>query len=199
MGEVSAQRGRATRQRLLDAAVSLIGEVGWSNVTTRLVAERAGVNPGLVHYHFASVSTLLTTAATGFTRELLEHIARQLTDQPDVGAGLDRLLAELSGYTGTDPACLLLVEAFLASSRLPDLRVELAAMITDFRTHVADWLRAHGHGAEADTAAAVLAGAIDGLMLHRAVDPNMDITALAEPLRRMLIPGGTDIEYEEAQ
>ncbi|WP_288047924.1 helix-turn-helix domain-containing protein, partial [Nocardia sp.] len=54
--EVSAERGRATRERLLEAAVSLIGEVGWSGVSTRMVAQRAGVNAGVVHYHFASVS-----------------------------------------------------------------------------------------------------------------------------------------------
>ncbi|MFD0890429.1 TetR family transcriptional regulator, partial [Streptosporangium algeriense] len=41
MAEKSAERGRATRQRLFDAAVALIGEVGWGGVTTRMVAERA--------------------------------------------------------------------------------------------------------------------------------------------------------------
>ncbi|URN07243.1 TetR/AcrR family transcriptional regulator [Actinomadura madurae] len=37
------RRSSATRGRLLDAAARLIAEVGWGRVTTRAVAERAGL------------------------------------------------------------------------------------------------------------------------------------------------------------
>jgi len=43
----------------MDAAAELIAERGWGAVTTRMVAERAGLRPGLVHYHFDSVTDLL--------------------------------------------------------------------------------------------------------------------------------------------
>ncbi|MQA88486.1 MAG: TetR family transcriptional regulator [Streptosporangiales bacterium] len=188
MTATSVERGRATRQRLLDAAVPLIGEVGWNGVTTRLVAERAEVNPGLVHYHFASVSDLLAAASIGFARELLGRTATQLADQPDVPRGIDWLLAELSGYTGTDPASLLLIESFLASTRLPELRAQLGDLVADFRACVADWLRGHGYDADAEAAAALLAAAVDGLILHRTLDPALDLTAFAGLLRRMVQP-----------
>lgn len=113
-------------------------------------------------------------------------MAQQLAGQPDVATGVDWLLDELSGYTGTDPVSLLLLEAFLASTRLPELRVQLAAMVTDFRTGVADWLRGHGHEADAEAAATLLAAAVDGIALHHTLDPQLNITALAGPLRRML-------------
>lgn len=186
----SVERGRATRQRLLDAAVPLLGEVGWTKVTTRLVAERAGVNPGLVHYHFASVTDLLVAASTAFARTVLARTVEQLTAHTDVSEGVDWLLDELAGWSGADPASLAVAEAFLASNRLPDLRAELAALIADFRTDVAGWLRRHGAGDAAMEAATVLAAAIDGLMLHHALDPTLDARALAVPLRRMLLPGG---------
>jgi len=35
---------------LLDAAEQLLVEIGYSAITTRKLAERAGVNHGLVHY-----------------------------------------------------------------------------------------------------------------------------------------------------
>ncbi len=41
-----------TRQRLLDAAAELIAERGWGQVTTRAIAERAGLPHGTVSYHF---------------------------------------------------------------------------------------------------------------------------------------------------
>ena len=49
----------ATRRRIEAAAVALVAERGWDAATTRAVAERAGVNRGLVHYHFESIDALL--------------------------------------------------------------------------------------------------------------------------------------------
>ncbi|HEY3686025.1 MAG TPA: TetR/AcrR family transcriptional regulator [Streptosporangiaceae bacterium] len=183
-------RGRATRDRLVAAALELVGEVGWSRVTTRLVAERAGARPGLVHYHFASVEDLLVTAATGVVRQMLGDVLGELTAHRDLDTGLAWLLGELGRYTGTDPASLLLTEAFLAASRIPRLHTDLGAAISGFRAGVADWLRGLGHTADADAAATVLAATIDGLVLHRALDPDLDPAALAGPLHRLLASGG---------
>src|SRR5690606_20241586 len=55
--------GQATRRRLLDAAAVLIAEVGWGRVTTRAVAERAGLPHGTVSYHFPGKQALLSEAA----------------------------------------------------------------------------------------------------------------------------------------
>lgn len=45
MTSPGALRGQEVRQRLLRAAIELIGERGWSAVSTRVLAERAGVTP----------------------------------------------------------------------------------------------------------------------------------------------------------
>ncbi|TDD21414.1 TetR/AcrR family transcriptional regulator [Nonomuraea diastatica] len=182
----SAERGRATRQRLLDAAVTLVPEVGWGGVTTRLVAERAGVAPGVVHYHFASVTDLLVAAGLAFTGGLLDSLADELRARPGIGEGVDWLLGELSRYGGTDPASLLVVEMFLASTRLPELRERLAGQIAAFRSRVAAWLAEAGYQGDAPTAAAMLAAALDGVVLHRSLDPGLDVAAMAGPLRTML-------------
>jgi AcrR family transcriptional regulator len=57
------------RQTLLDAAVSLIGEVGPRAFTLREVARRAGVSHNAPYRHFASKDQLLAeVAAEGFDR-----------------------------------------------------------------------------------------------------------------------------------
>ncbi|WP_188190114.1 TetR/AcrR family transcriptional regulator [Nonomuraea sp. SYSU D8015] len=185
MATTSASRGQETRQRLLDAAVALVPELGWGGVTTRLVAERAGVAPGVVHYHFASVTDLLVAAGTGFSGALLDQLAKELTARPTVGEGVDWLLGELSRYSGADPASLLVMEMFLASTRLPELRERLGEQIAGFRSCVASWLAERGYQGDAAVAAAALAAALDGVMLHRALDPDLDPAALAGPLRAM--------------
>ena len=48
---------------MLDAAAVLIAEVGWGRVTTRAVAERAGLPHGTVSYHFPGKQALLSEAA----------------------------------------------------------------------------------------------------------------------------------------
>lgn len=183
---MAVDRGRATRERLLDAGVALVGELGWGGVSTRRVAERAGVRPGLVHYHFASLEDLLVTACVGAARPMLAGVLAMLREHRDLNAGLAALLTDLERYTGTTPAFLMLTEAFLAAARIPRLRTELAGLLAEFRTGAAEWLNTLGHTDGAEAAATVLAAAIDGLILHRALDASIDLPPLATPLRRML-------------
>jgi AcrR family transcriptional regulator len=61
-------------EALLDAAERLLVEVGHAGITTRRLAEEAGVNHGLVHYYFGSNEALLVRALERFTERL---IARQ--------------------------------------------------------------------------------------------------------------------------
>jgi AcrR family transcriptional regulator len=55
----------------MDAAERLLLEVGVGGVTTRRVAEEAGLNHGLVHYYFDSVENLLTRVLERFTDALI--------------------------------------------------------------------------------------------------------------------------------
>jgi AcrR family transcriptional regulator len=64
----------AAEEALLDAAERLLVEVGHAGITTRRLAETAGVNHGLVHYYFGSNENLLVRALERFTERL---IARQ--------------------------------------------------------------------------------------------------------------------------
>jgi AcrR family transcriptional regulator len=58
---------------LLGAAEQLLVEVGYAGITTRVLAERAGVNHGLVHYYFGSMEELLLRVVERFTDALVER------------------------------------------------------------------------------------------------------------------------------
>lgn len=181
----AADRGREVRQRLLDAAATLIPELGWSAVSTRILAERAGVRAGLVHYHFPSLQALLRAAAVGAIREVLSGSTPAFEHAATLDAGTDALLGALDGYTGDDPASLLFVETYLAATRDEILHRELAALVAQFRHDLARWLAGHGQHAPEQTAS-VLAAAIDGVLLHRALSPELTSSAVAPVLRRLL-------------
>ncbi|MEU6043551.1 TetR/AcrR family transcriptional regulator [Streptomyces griseus] len=55
-------RSRATRQRLLEAAVACLAEHGWAGSTVSVVAERAGVSRGAAQHHFPTREHLFTGA-----------------------------------------------------------------------------------------------------------------------------------------
>jgi AcrR family transcriptional regulator len=46
-------------------------EAGYAGITTRRLAEEAGVNHGLVHYYFGSVENLLVRMLERFTEQLI--------------------------------------------------------------------------------------------------------------------------------
>jgi AcrR family transcriptional regulator len=63
----------AAEEALLDAAERLLVEVGYSRITTRRLADEAGVNHGLVHYYFGSNENLLVRTLERFTEGLVER------------------------------------------------------------------------------------------------------------------------------
>ena len=64
----------ATEERFLDAAERLLISDGYATISTRRLAEEAGVNHGLVHYYFGSMEQLFVRVLERFTEQL---IARQ--------------------------------------------------------------------------------------------------------------------------
>jgi TetR/AcrR family transcriptional regulator len=60
-------------EALLDAAERLLVEVGHGGITTRRLAQEAGLNHGLVHYYFGSVDNVLIRALERFTDRLTQR------------------------------------------------------------------------------------------------------------------------------
>ncbi|WP_277441130.1 TetR family transcriptional regulator [Streptomyces sp. SPB162] len=71
MDAMTTARRQATRQKLYEAAVTLIAEQGFSATTVEEIAERAGVAKGTVYYNFASKNELF--------EQLLRHGVGLLT------------------------------------------------------------------------------------------------------------------------
>lgn len=66
-------RGRATRNQILDAARDAIRDHGYAAATMRSVADAAGVQLSLVHYHFGGKRQLLTALLDHENERLLER------------------------------------------------------------------------------------------------------------------------------
>lgn len=67
-----------TRRRILEAAIEAFAELGFKGASTRDIAARAGVNQGLITYHFMSKDELWRASTdhlfSGYRQRLLERL-----------------------------------------------------------------------------------------------------------------------------
>ena len=74
---------REAVEALLDGAERLLVEQGYGAITTRKLAEQAGINPGLVHYYFGSMEEVMVQVLERFTARLIERQrAMYASDRP---------------------------------------------------------------------------------------------------------------------
>jgi len=90
------ERSRATRQRLLDATIESLAEVGWDRTTVVAVAARAGVSRGAAQHHFSTRDDLVVAAIDQVRAEMLADLRRRV---PEAAAREDRSLAVLEMLT----------------------------------------------------------------------------------------------------
>jgi AcrR family transcriptional regulator len=114
-------RSRATRQRLLEAAVACLAEHGWAGSTVSVVAERAGVSRGAAQHHFPTREDLFT-AAVEYVAEQRSSALRALdrTDRREVVAALVGL------YTG--PLFRAALHLWVAASNEPQLHARVTEL-----------------------------------------------------------------------
>lgn len=188
----SAEQGEATRRAIVDAAVALIGELGWGQVTTRAIAARAGVPHGAVAYHFNGKAELLREAATAATERMLAAPIAMARQADSVAGLVEGTIGWYAAGGITDPSVALLLEVTREAVRDDALRESFSAMLRDFRASLADLVvRDQERGAvpaEASSAgtATVIAALLDGLLLHRVLDPQLDVEAAASAVRTLL-------------
>lgn len=182
---MSTPKSHQVRHDLLHAAQALIAERGWSAVSTRTLAQRAGVGPGLVHYHFSSLAALLNEAALTGMAAVVDQPLTHLPPGTDPHQGLDQLLAQLDTYAPDGPETVLFTEAYLAATRDQSLRQGITELLQRLHTHLSTWLHQGGIN-QPEATAHLLAATIDGLMLHRCLDPDLTAHKIAPALHRLL-------------
>ena len=110
---------------LLDAAEELMLEDGYAAVTSRRVADRAGLKPQLVHYYFRTMDEMFIEVFRRRATQGLEAQARALDSPQPLWALWD---------FGTDPAATRLTMEFMGlANHRKALRAEIALYAERFR------------------------------------------------------------------
>jgi AcrR family transcriptional regulator len=129
----------AAREALLDAAEQLLVDVGYAKITTRRLAEEAGVNHGLVHYYFGSVENLLLQALERFTDRL---IARQRELYEAEGPFIEKWRTAIRYLLSEDVTYeKVWAELQALAWNDPEIRERLALVNAEWRAVLTDALR----------------------------------------------------------
>jgi AcrR family transcriptional regulator len=189
-----AQRGpysksAALRAQILDEALRIIGENGYTGATVQEIADAVGMSkPGVLH-HFGSRDALLTAvlerrdevdtstySTDTFTVEDLIETVRHNATVP----GLVALYTALTGAAVTDPAAVTSRE-FIAARYEMVVSVLTEAVRLAQRTGLVDETR------DPATIARLLTAASDGLQNQWLLNPSINMAADLEALWRMVL------------
>ncbi|WP_146778769.1 TetR/AcrR family transcriptional regulator [Actinomadura craniellae] len=196
------ERTEASRRRIIEAALKVLAEEGYRNMTVARIQEVAGLSRGLVGYHFGSKQGLLEALIDSIRQDYADEVVKEL----DAGdpAGLDAILEMIDSYLtrlGGRPNrnTVLLVLMVESISELPELRTAVQSLNAVLRRRFGGWLT---RGVEDGTVrpdvdpaveAGLLQGLIRGITLQWLVDPDgFDLVAARRGalamVRRSLAP-----------
>jgi AcrR family transcriptional regulator len=136
---------RPTRTTLLDAAEAILLEDGYASVTSRRVAERAGLNAALVYYYFDSMDGLFVELFRRGAERGLERQAAALQSPQPLWALWDMLHDHMNNVRT--------MEFFALANHRKEIRAEIVAYSAKFRQMQLDVLSRvlDGYGVDVTT------------------------------------------------
>ncbi len=178
---------RERRSQLIAATIEVLAEDGFAQTTFARVADRAGVTPGLITYHFGTKHQLMTAVVEHVRTDMERHIERAIEDAGTHGGTLTALIGEYVRYCADKPAHLVAaghVEDNLAGLTPDDGAAHFEALLREgqaageFRTAL-----------NTRVAAVALLSALEAAPTELAGRPDSDPTEYAEQLADIFLRG----------
>ncbi|ULX50863.1 hypothetical protein A9P79_02540 [Cupriavidus taiwanensis] len=113
------------RERILDAAVTIVIEQGTARATTLEVQRRAGVSRGALLHHFPTHASLLSATVEGLVRRNEEAVLASLAKLEGTRDVVERAIRVLA-IASVQPSYLAELELWAVSRTDPELRATLA-------------------------------------------------------------------------
>ncbi|BBB01212.1 putative TetR family transcriptional regulator [Actinacidiphila reveromycinica] len=126
--EPKQDRARATRQRILAAAVSCLAERGWSGSTVAVVCARAGVTRGAAQHHFRTREELFTAAIAHMAEEWLAAVRERARALPGSGRDRTHAVVDMLVDVHTGPLFRAALHLWVAATDEPALQPRVAAL-----------------------------------------------------------------------
>src|SRR5438477_10017154 len=173
-----------TRQKILQAAFTVLSRHGYENTSIKDIAEEAGVAQGLVHYYFKSKQHLVLA--------VLDEVCRVMKLYPvqrEAGArnAYDTFKTLLKDNPDTHALYLQLIAVGLHDK---EVGAGVLNFLSEDRAHIEELARQVLAEREVDPApargiAGVIEAAVLGIMIQNLVDPNFNADEAGDALTAM--------------
>ncbi|MGV9822737.1 TetR/AcrR family transcriptional regulator [Nocardia xishanensis] len=132
--EPKQDRSRATRQRLLEATIDCLAEMGWAAATVAVVAERAGVSRGAAQHHFPTREDLITGALEYMFDTRMDQAKAEAQTIAGVAEGVGRTEAVVAGLieSYTSPLFKAALQVWTHAAADPVLRERIVPLEAKF-------------------------------------------------------------------
>jgi AcrR family transcriptional regulator len=180
-------QGAASRERLLEAAIQLFAERGYSATSVDLVCRRSETVKTALYWHFGSKEGLLSAALERVATDWIEEIVRSLDRTSDPAERLERAIAGLRRIVEERPQLmrLLLSVAYERADVSPEQRRALHAIFERAEAAIVAAITdaIGGEVPGLDRAAHLIIGLLVAASLRRAIDPEIDLGPIFEDMR----------------
>lgn len=170
------------REQILEAARLVLAEVGFERITTRRIAEAAGVNIATLHYYFGAKETLLTEAVRYALRRTERRLRAAMEQSPDAAAALENAFHALWELVQERPGALR-YDLVVRGLRDQTAREEARAIYAAYRRLIEEILEQHrlaggtlAGGVTTQTFATYVVAAVDGVILQHLITGDDDAT-----------------------
>ncbi|MFJ5047457.1 TetR family transcriptional regulator [Streptomyces sp. NPDC088719] len=185
----------ARRDMILKAAVRMFARQGFATTRVEDIAKEAGVAKGSVYLHFDSRDALLAAAFEEYRANSRAVVDQALTGPGDGLERLARLVRSVLDLVLAEPELArILIDLWSAGRQGAASGLDVPAVYREYRAAIAGLLAE----AEAEGVcragvgaghAAVVVGAIEGLLVQWIVDPALPVAELTAPLLDVCVEG----------
>ena len=133
----------APRQRILDAALELLADVGYDGMSLQMVASRVGLHKSTLFHHFKNKDELAHEVFSGIAQRLWSVVAPAIERRPPELAHLLDLSDVLVEHFARDPTAARLLMRLMVANREFGLGGEGAGRIIErILVAIGEWITA---------------------------------------------------------
>lgn len=186
------ERSAATIKKISEATIELIAEVGFVNMTTTMVAKRAGTSRGAILHHFKSKSDLVKHA-TGAMWAQVTAASREMRER-DLSSDLDPDALVDAVWTGlmSDTYVSVTIDMMTAARGDEDLSAHvdmwMRRMFASYRKTAKQVFAASGlNEAESETLILLVTSTLRGLRVAQMIEAEADDSRVARAMLADLV------------
>lgn len=178
----------ARRAQIVECAIEVIAEVGYTNASMARIAERAGISRGLISYHFAGKDELITQVLITVFADAARFMEPSVAAEPTAAGQLRAYIQSNVDYMRTHPNRIVAIVEILSGGAVADGTLGIDPIEAEERG-LAPLVELFRHGQENGefrefdprVMARAVRSVIDGIPPHMS-DPDLDLDTYAREL-----------------